>query len=91
MRRQLKDSPKGVERELNGNLVRATINPTGKVLPLNVTPYQPYLCPVCGADAGLTDRMATILALEFEDGSMKDFPVWSHRKCFDACPEIVEA
>jgi len=56
-----------------------------------ISPYQPYLCPVCGADAGLTDRMATILALEFEDGSMKDFPVWSHRKCFDACPEIVEA
>ena len=92
MRRLLKDPPKGVEFEAIGNLVRVTISPTNEWLPLDVTPYIPYFCPVCGMDAGLSsDRMATILTLEFEAEAIHDFPVWSHRKCFDACPEIVEA
>ena len=85
MRRLLKDPPQGAEFDLTGKVVRATIKSTYKVPPLDVVPYQPYFCPLCGADAGLSnDRKATILALESEGGTVHDFLQWSHRKCFEA-------
>jgi hypothetical protein len=91
MRRELKDPPKGIRHELLGKISRATLNPTDTVQPFDFVPYQPYYCPVCGGDSGQSnDRMAAILALEFEGGVKHDFPVWSHTECFNKCSDTGE-
>src|SRR5262245_21884507 len=48
---------------------------------------QSDVCPVCGQSTAGETRLATSLDVILENGLMYGVGVWTHRSCFERCPD----